>query len=280
MRVQAILAAVLAAGMLVLGGCAQDRGEFPLSTATSAGASGLPVPQLSGSGSDSGTPSATATADTGTSTATPGASATGDAAAEADIDDPESIAVIVNKTRPLDPVDYAPDDLRVVDVPYVYKPMMRDEAATAVEAMFAAFADETGLAMQSQSAYRSYSSQKSVYAGWVSSLGKAQADIQSARPGYSEHQTGLAIDISAKPAKCSLAACFADTPQGEWLAKNAWEYGFVLRYPDGYTDVTGYTFEPWHYRYIGVELAAEYHDSGANTLEEFFGLPDAPTYTG
>jgi D-alanyl-D-alanine carboxypeptidase len=198
---------------------------------------------------------------------------------DADIDDPSSLAVVVNKTRPLSPADYAAPDLVSVPIPYVYAPTLRAEASDAIVELFADFNNETGLEMQSQSAYRSYSAQVSVYNGWVDKLGQEGADLTSARPGFSEHQTGLAIDISAKPAKCALDQCFADTPQGEWLAANAWKYGFVLRYPEGLTSVTGYEFEPWHYRYIGVDLAAQYHDTGAETLEGFFGLPDAPDYS-
>ena len=196
------------------------------------------------------------------------------------IDDPNSYWVIVNKLRPLNPADFKAPDLVDVPVPYVYAPMLRAEASAAVVQMFADFAAQTGLQMQSQSAYRSYSAQVSTYNNWVSSLGQEGADLTSARPGYSEHQTGLAIDISASPASCSLDQCFADTPQGQWLAANAWMYGFVLRYPEGYTAITGYEFEPWHYRYVGGELATEYHNTGATTLEEFFGLPAAPSYAG
>ena len=196
------------------------------------------------------------------------------------IDDPASYWVVVNKLRPLAPADYAAPDLVDVPVPYVYAPKLRADASAAVVQMFADFTAATGLQMQSQSAYRSYSAQVSVYNNWVSQLGQEGADLTSARPGHSEHQTGLAIDISALPAACSLDQCFADTPQGQWLAENAWSYGFVLRYPNGYTDVTGYEFEPWHYRYVGVDLAKEYHDTGATTLEQFFGLPAAPTYAG
>ncbi|WP_256030775.1 M15 family metallopeptidase [Leifsonia xyli] len=94
-----------------------------------------------------------------------------------------------------------------------------------------------------------------------------------ARPGHSEHQTGFAVDISAVPAQCSLSACFAQTPQGEWLAANAWRFGFLLRYPEDKVAVTGFMFEPWHYRYIGVPLATHLHATGVTTLEEFFGLP-------
>jgi D-alanyl-D-alanine carboxypeptidase len=195
-----------------------------------------------------------------------------------DIDDPHGYTVIVNKARPFDPQDYAPDDLVSVPVPFVNAPLLRKRASDAVVAMFADFEAETGLAMQSQSAYRSYDTQVRVYAGWVDSLGRKAADLTSARPGYSEHQTGLAIDISAKPAACSLDQCFADTPQGEWLAEHAWEYGFVLRFPKGQTDVTGYEFEPWHYRFVGRSLARSYEQSGARTLEEYFGLPAAPDY--
>lgn len=196
------------------------------------------------------------------------------------IDDPASLWVVVNKLRPLVPADYEAADLVDVPVPYANAPRLRAEAADAVVAMFAAFEAETGLRMQSQSAYRSYGTQVSVYNGWVNSLGQEGADLTSARPGHSEHQTGLAIDISALPANCTLAACFGGTPQGLWLAANAWNHGFILRFPEGQTAVTGYEYEPWHYRYVGTLLATEYRDSGAETLEGFFGLPDAATYVG
>ncbi|HWH25713.1 MAG TPA: M15 family metallopeptidase [Pseudolysinimonas sp.] len=187
------------------------------------------------------------------------------------IDDPTSIWVVVDKLRPMNPPSFAPPDLVSVPVPHVHAPLMRAEASAAVVAMFAAYTSETGLKMQSQSAYRSYAAQQSVYGG---------NDTLTARPGYSEHQTGLAIDISALPAKCSLATCFADTPQGQWLAANAYKWGFILRYPNGLTDITGYQFEPWHYRYVGVPLATVMHDTGIPTLEQFFDLPPAPAYAG
>lgn len=196
------------------------------------------------------------------------------------IDDAASLWVVVNKLRPLAPQDYAPADLVDVPVPAINPPRLRAEASAAVVAMFDAFAEQTGLQMQSQSAYRSYSSQQSVYAGWVDSLGATQADLTSARPGFSEHQTGLAIDIAALPAECSLDQCFADTPQGQWAREHAWEFGFVIRYPDGMTATTGYEYEPWHLRYVGVPLATELHETGVSTLEQFFELPAAPTYAG
>jgi len=195
------------------------------------------------------------------------------------IDKASSYWVVVNKQRPLSPQKYAASDLRTVKVAHSYAPVMRDKAATAVEKMFTAYAKtHPGKAMKSQSAYRSYSAQVSTYNSWVSRLGKKAADLTSARPGYSEHQTGLAIDIATADSSCTLRACFASTNQGKWLAKNAWKYGFILRYPKGQTDVTGYEFEPWHYRFVGVSLAKEYHATGATTLEEFFGLPAAEDY--
>lgn len=192
--------------------------------------------------------------------------------------DPKSYWVVVNKERPLGPKSYAPTDLVSVPVAYANPPKLRKTASAAVVKMFAAFEKSTGLKMQSQSAYRSYSSQKSVYAGWVDRLGQKGADKTSARPGFSEHQTGLAIDISAKPAKCTLKSCFADTAQGKWLAKNAWKYGFILRYPKYLTKTTGYEFEPWHYRFVGVGLATEMRKQGEKTLESFFDLGQAPDY--
>lgn len=253
--------------VVLLAGCSTATNEVSETPTSSAG---LPNPtQTSGSPSPESSVS---------STPTPESTVSGfDYDAESTTD-PASYWVVVNKANPLDPADYAATDLVTVPVDHVYTPVLRQAASDAVVEMFAAFADETGLKMQSQSAYRSYSSQKGVYAGWVSSLGKEGADLTSARAGYSEHQTGLALDISAKPSVCALDQCFADTPQGEWLAANAWEYGFILRYPDGYTDVTGYEFEPWHYRYVGLDLAKEYHDTGATTLEEFFGMDAAPDY--
>lgn len=196
------------------------------------------------------------------------------------IDDPASLWVISNKLRPLRPLEYEPPDLVRVPVPHSNTPMLRREAAEAVVALFAAFRADTGLELQSLSAYRSYRTQVEVYNRSVRDNGQAYADRSSARPGHSEHQTGLSLDIGSLPARCAFDACFGDTEHGRWLAANAWRHGFVLRYPDGKTEVTGFKYEPWHFRYVGLELAAELHRSGAATLEEFFGLPPAPDYSG
>jgi D-alanyl-D-alanine carboxypeptidase len=196
------------------------------------------------------------------------------------IDDPASLWVVANKLRPIGPVNWAPLDLVDVPVPYQNRQPLRREASGALVAMFTAATAEGAGGMQLQSAYRSYDRQVSVYNGWVSRLGQAQADSTSARPGYSEHQTGLAVDISPVPLSCALSACFGETPQGIWLAENAWRFGFLLRYPADKVAVTGYSYEPWHFRYIGVDLATEMNTVGVSTLEEFFGLPAAPGYAG
>lgn len=224
-------------------------------------------------GAAAATNSGTATA-TKTSRPTPASSPDPTAIAVFDkhalsIDDPNSIWVVVDKLRPLNPQDYEPADLVDVPVPHTWNPLLRREASDAIVTMFDAASSEAGLSLASNSAYRSYSSQQAVYDG---------DDLLTARPGYSEHQTGLTMDIGAESGDCSLAECFADTAEGVWLRDNAWRFGFLLRYPADKTDVTGYSFEPWHYRYIGVDLATEMHDTGVTTLEEFFGLPAAPNY--
>ncbi|TXN29450.1 D-alanyl-D-alanine carboxypeptidase family protein [Lacisediminihabitans profunda] len=195
------------------------------------------------------------------------------------IDDPASIWVVVNKLRALQPSSYVPADLIATPVPHLNPPHLRSEAASAMAAMFAAAKAEGAGGMQLQSASRSYGVQVNVYNGYVSRSGEDGADAQSARPGHSEHQTGLAADISALPLTCALAACFGQTPQGRWLAANAYRFGFLLRYPADKTAITGYMYEPWHFRYIGLPLATEMHATGVTTLEEFFGLPPAPDYS-
>lgn len=185
------------------------------------------------------------------------------------LDDPNSIWVVVNKLRPLNPQDFEPGDLVDVPVPHTWDPLLRQEASDAIVVMFQAASDEADLSLASNSAFRSYSAQESIYDG---------DDLLTARPGFSEHQTGLVMDIGAESGECSLATCFGDIAEGIWLRDNAWRFGFILRYPADKTPVTGYDFEPWHYRYVGVPLSTEMHETGFTTLEEFFGLPAAPEY--
>lgn len=193
------------------------------------------------------------------------------------IDDPDSLWVVADKLRPLDPKDYEPKDLVRLNLPHRYDPTMRSAAAGAYKVMYKA-AKRDGVRLVIQSAYRSYNNQVGVYNGWVNKLGQEKADLQSARPGHSEHQTGLSVDIAAGNGACTIAECFGKTPEGRWLTEHAWEYGWVLRYPKGLTDITGYKYEPWHWRYVGRGLAAELHKTPNITLEEFWGLPPAPDY--
>jgi D-alanyl-D-alanine carboxypeptidase len=112
----------------------------------------------------------------------------------------------------------------------------------------------------------------------VNQYGRATADLISARPGFSEHQTGLAIDIGNPNGVCGLQECFAGTPAGVWAAQNAWRYGFIIRYPRGMTPVTGYAYEPWHLRFVGTTISSEMRAHAVPTLEHYMSLPAAPSY--
>lgn len=161
--------------------------------------------------------------------------------------------LIANKTYPL---------------PSNYNPGENKEARAALNKMFADAKAEKNLDMWVCSGFRSYTVQKNLYNSYVSRDGVKNADRYSARPGYSEHQTGLAFDINYADSR------FTGTAQAVWLAENAHKYGFILRYPEGKESVTGYMYEPWHYRYIGVENAEKIYASGL-TLEEYFGITSA-----
>jgi D-alanyl-D-alanine carboxypeptidase len=196
------------------------------------------------------------------------------------IDDPASIWVVVNKSRALNPVDAVPPDLVQPPVPNINGQPVRKAVSDALAALFAAAKSEAGLDLTLQSGYRSYDTQVSVYDEDVAANGQVYADTDTARPGHSEHQTGLAVDISAASGRCSLDACFGQTDEGRWLAANAWRFGFLLRYPQDKVAVTGFTYEPWHFRYVGVPLATELHETGVTTLEEYFGVPGGESYPG
>ncbi len=195
--------------------------------------------------------------------------------------DPTSIWVIVNKQHPLQPKSYVPTDLVVPTVPLRVpgndSMQLRAPAAAALEAMFTA-AKTQGLNLMLASGYRSYQYQVALYNGYVQSQGQATADTQSARPGYSEHQTGLAADLEPSSRNCELDACFQNTPEGKWVALNAYKYGFIIRYTADKTAVTGYEFEPWHVRYVGTDLTNAMHTQHIQTLEEFFGVSGGTTY--
>jgi D-alanyl-D-alanine carboxypeptidase len=196
--------------------------------------------------------------------------------------DPTSIWVVANKHNALQPKTYTPNDLIFPDVPLRLingdaEMKMRKVAGDALKEMFAG-AKQEGLSLQISSGYRSYNYQVSLYNHYVDVQGKAVADSQSARPGFSEHQTGLAVDVEPTSRKCEVEECFGATPEGEWVAVNAYKYGFVVRYPKDMQHVTGYIYEPWHVRYVGKDLAAEMHKENVTTLEQLFGLDNAPDY--
>lgn len=195
------------------------------------------------------------------------------------LSDPDREWLVVNKLRPLEPLDYYPGDLVMPsNVRALEQSALRAAPAEALTAMVRAAADAGAGEIGYLSAFRSYSTQQSTYAGRVAVGGVAEADRESARPGFSEHQTGKAVDIVPCNGSCATLDDVAASPQGAWVREHAWEFGFITRYAEGREDVSGYEPEAWHLRYIGPELAQAYHDGGYTTLEEFFGLPAAPTY--
>ena len=190
-----------------------------------------------------------------------------------------SLWVVVDKKRPLKPLRYAPSPLAKPAISNINGQSLRADAAKALAQLAAGSRDAGAGRIAMLSGYRSYSYQVTVYNNKLASSGRAEADKWVARPGYSEHQTGLGTDVSPVGASgCSAYTCIGSTPQGRWIAANAWRHGFVVRYEKGQTGVTGYNPEPWHLRYVGTALARDYHEGGWHSLEAYFGLPAAPTY--
>jgi D-alanyl-D-alanine carboxypeptidase len=185
---------------------------------------------------------------------------------------PESITVLVNKQNAL-PSSYEPSDLVYPNIAFTFsekidKRKMRQVAATAIEKLFAGAAKD-GVPLAGVSAYRSYATQKSLFDSYVKKDGEEKAKTYSAVPGTSEHETGLAIDVTGSNGKCAAADCFGGTKEAIWLEKHAGEYGFIIRYPQGKAAITGYQYEPWHLRYVGADIANEIH-SKSMTMEEYY----------
>ena len=184
------------------------------------------------------------------------------------------LGILVNKTHPL-PEDYEPADLVPVNIPFAHvgndsRNYMRRPAAEALEAMFRD-AEAAGLHPIGVSGYRSDERQKNIYTSNLAVKGEMHTSLYSAKPGQSEHQTGLAMDISSPSVQSALTTDVENTPEGRWLRENAAAYGFILRYPAGKEHITGYAYEPWHFRYVGKNLAAYLKKEGL-TLEEYYQL--------
>ncbi|MDQ0824936.1 D-alanyl-D-alanine carboxypeptidase [Arthrobacter sp. B2I5] len=262
------------AGLTVLAACtpAAPKAVPPSSAASSASPSPAAVTASAGPTAEAAT--------VGQSPEVPSPSPSATLARQFSLDDPASQWVIVNKHRPLKPADFVPADLvrpAVAISAAGEAALLNSTTAAAAEAMFAAAAQD-GVAMVLASGYRSYSTQVTTYNGYVAARGQADADTASARPGHSEHQTGWAFDIGDGGGACSFQPCFADQPAASWAKANGHRFGFVVRYPWMLHPVTGYYYEPWHLRYVGVEAATDMANRGIGTLEEYFGLEAAPAY--
>lgn len=196
---------------------------------------------------------------------------TTNASGENVVTNPNDILVIANKERNL-PSDYEPSDLVAPDIPFVFKDspvrFMREVAAKHLEDLFAA-GNDAGFKFYGRSGYRSYDIQKSLFDRYVDAKGEEAANKSSARAGQSEHQTGLTMDVTSQIVDLQLTESYGDTPDGMWLAENAHKFGFIIRYPKGKESVTGYQYEPWHIRYVGIDTANKIYDLNI-TLEEYF----------
>lgn len=193
----------------------------------------------------------------------------------ATIQNPTNILALVNKSYGL-PADYIPNDLVRPKVSFSFgdqdieKSYMRKEAAEALEQMFHEAAKQ-GMQLYAVSGYRSYQRQTVLLDAEISRVGKEKAIQAVAFPGNSEHQTGLAMDISSPAANLLLSDEYGETPDGKWLATNAHLYGYILRYPRGKENETQYKYEPWHFRYVGKKAATTIYENNW-TLEEYFNM--------
>lgn len=177
---------------------------------------------------------------------------------------PNNIDVVVNKKHCFRPINFVPSDLSS------YSGFTM--SAKIIPSLTAMFADAAaaGSPLTITSSYRSYSNQVATYNNWVAVNGSTgSADTVSARPGYSEHQTGFAVDLAA--GGCALE-CFLNSTQYTWLAEHAADYGFIQRYSVGLTNITGYSDEAWHYRYVGATVAKDMKAKGVKTLEQYWNI--------
>jgi D-alanyl-D-alanine carboxypeptidase len=275
------------AGLTVLTACTPDGGTSPPSSssvgseASGSPSSLSPAPSATGASSSSApAPSPSTAAQTAPAPSPTTTSPAAGLAHQFSLTDPASPWLVVNKHRPLSPADYVPADLVQPNVRLAVSgeaAQLNSTTAAAAEQLFAA-AEQDGVIMTLASGYRSYGTQVATYNSYVNSVGQAEADTASARPGFSEHQTGWAFDVGDGGGACGFQPCFADQPAAVWAKANAPRFGFVVRYPLMFHGITGYYYESWHLRYIGVEAATDMAKRGIATLEEYFGVEAAPGY--
>jgi D-alanyl-D-alanine carboxypeptidase len=189
---------------------------------------------------------------------------------------PDAVDVLVDKRVRL-PAGFVPRRLVIPDVPFIFsgfdeKRQLRRVAARALERLFAA-ARADGVPLAAVSGYRSELTQRWLFEGYSGRMGAQAAARISSRPGYSEHETGLAIDVTGADGGCPASECFDGTRPARWLARHATAFGFVIRYPRGRERITGYAYEPWHLRYLGPALAPAV--AAAGSYEEFLSARDA-----
>lgn len=264
--------ALVAGAAWVAGALAATSGaglRLPSSTAPQAEA--LMAARLPSSAPSAASPAAPSPAPSTPAASTPAPTPTFDRSAHSTTD-ATSPWVVVNKTHPITPADYAPAQLTKVAGEVVSA-----AAAPDLEALLARSRDD-GVSLTLVSGFRSRDYQEDVHRRSVSRNGQAGADRYSARAGYSEHQTGLAVDFSSAAGNATLSPSFGRTDEGLWLAEHAGQHGWLLRYTEADQAVTGYNPEPWHFRWVGVELVAAMTSAGAATLEEFFGVTGGPDY--
>jgi D-alanyl-D-alanine carboxypeptidase len=185
------------------------------------------------------------------------------------IDTAESQWVVVNKIRPLAPITYKPKLDKSINLAV--------PAADAFRKLKAAVTKSGNGTLCLNSGYRSYTTQVNTYANAIRLYGKKTAEALAAHPGHSEHQTGLAADVSTTALGCRIGS-FGSSKASAWVAKNAHTYGFIVRYPNKLQNITGYQYEPWHLRFVGVELASQMKNTKVLTLEQFWNLEPAPNY--
>ena len=188
------------------------------------------------------------------------------------VQNPNDISVLLNKNFIL-PAGFAPSDLEAIGGGH----RLRSEAAGMYNAMRAEMRDN-GLNIYVRSSYRNHRSQTNSYNAVLRRSGRAAADRQVARPGHSEHQLGLSVDLAHRARTTgSLGSMgFSSSSEYTWLVENGHRYGFILRYPNGYTDIHGFIYEPWHWRYVGVEIATVMKNEGISVFEEYWGKYLAP----